>query len=174
VALWVGNRVDTWMTVFIACTRIGALVLNLNPRFRETEMEHFLKVSDPDLVVLENGLLGVDYARMAMETAPNGGKKMAILNLGTTKGMPDTSKYPRPVRNLPLYFSFDCPDPVPELADHARGTVDSPAVCFSTSGLFRLCGIKIQTSVADFDWFRDLRHNRAKQTRNAQTIERCP
>ncbi|KAI9008633.1 hypothetical protein DFJ74DRAFT_363768 [Hyaloraphidium curvatum] len=134
VALWASNRADTWMASFLACSRIGALVVNLNPRFREAEMEHFLRTADPDLIILEDGLLGVDYLRMAIECAPTGGK-MAVLNLGSSKGaVPEVRGRVKKVASLPPGFSFDCPDPVPELPPECRGQVDSPLVCFSTSG----------------------------------------
>lgn len=97
-------------------------------------MAHFLKTADPDLIILENGLLGVDYARMALEVAPNGGQKLAILNLGTAKGMPKPANYPRPIISLPPGFSFDAPDVLPELPEDCRGYADSPVVCFTTSG----------------------------------------
>lgn len=126
-------------------------------------MAHFLKTADPDLIILENGLLGVDYARMAIEVAPNGGKKMAILNLGTGKGMPDTTKYPRPVITLPPGFSFDAPDPLPELPPNCRGNAHSPVVCFSTSGTTGPSKLALHTqfsvmrSAVDIAWNWDLR-----------------
>lgn len=101
-------------------------------------MTHFLKTADADLVILENGLLGVDYVRMTMEVAPNGGKKLAIVNMGSAKDLPaaDTiSKWPRPIVTVPARWEFEnCPLPIPELPQNCRGDVNSPVVCFTTSG----------------------------------------
>lgn len=126
-------------------------------------MAHFLATADPDLVILENGLLGVDYARMAIETAPNNGRKMAILNLGSAKGMPDTSKYPRPVITLPPGFSYEAPNPLPELTADCRPDPDTPLVCFTTSGTTGPSKLATHTqravlrSAVDISWAWEMR-----------------
>jgi acyl-CoA synthetase (AMP-forming)/AMP-acid ligase II len=97
-------------------------------------MLHFLKTADPDLIILENGLLGVDYAQIAVDVAPNGGKKMAILNVGSERNMPDTSNYPRPVIRVERNYAYEFPDPIPPLPSSYHPTLSDPVVCFTTSG----------------------------------------
>jgi acyl-CoA synthetase (AMP-forming)/AMP-acid ligase II len=54
------NTVD-WLTLFFGATRLGAAVVTLNVRYRETELEYMLGQSGTRLVVTPAELAGFDY-----------------------------------------------------------------------------------------------------------------
>jgi fatty-acyl-CoA synthase len=63
------NTVD-WLTLFFGATRLGAAVVTLNVRYRETELEYMLGQSGTRLVVTPAELAGYDYRGLYARLAP--------------------------------------------------------------------------------------------------------
>ena len=63
------NTVD-WLTLFFGATRLGAAVVTLNVRYRETELEYMLGQSGTRLVVTPAELAGFDYRGLYAGLAP--------------------------------------------------------------------------------------------------------
>jgi fatty-acyl-CoA synthase len=63
------NTVD-WLTAFFGAVRLGAAVVTLNVRYRETELEYMLGQSGTRLVVTPAELAGYDYRGLYAALAP--------------------------------------------------------------------------------------------------------
>ena len=63
------NTVD-WLTLFFGATRLGAAVVTLNVRYRETELEYMLGHSGARLVVTPADAGGFDHRGMYAALRP--------------------------------------------------------------------------------------------------------
>jgi len=110
------NTVD-WLTLFFGATRLGAAVVTLNVRYRETELEYMLRQSGARLVVTPAELAGFDYRGLYAGLSPR---------------LPDLESV--------VFFGDEGPDGLEALLD-GDGQVpaadlapDTPAVVLYTSG----------------------------------------
>ncbi|HEY5789033.1 MAG TPA: fatty acid CoA ligase family protein [Gammaproteobacteria bacterium] len=69
VGIWATNHVE-WLLVQLATARIGALLVNVNPAYRARELEHALRKSAVQGLVLIPGLRGNDYLGTLRELFP--------------------------------------------------------------------------------------------------------
>jgi fatty-acyl-CoA synthase len=63
VGLWSPNRFE-WIIVQYATSRIGAIMVNINPAYRSHELEHVLKQSGCSLLIMARGFRQTDYVSM--------------------------------------------------------------------------------------------------------------
>ena len=63
VALWAPNRYE-WTVTQYACSRVGAIMVNINPAFRTHELVHVLKQSGTSLLVMARGFRQTNYLAM--------------------------------------------------------------------------------------------------------------
>ena len=63
VALWSPNRFE-WIITQYATSRIGAIMVNINPAYRSHELEHVLKQSGCSLLVMARGFRQTNYVAM--------------------------------------------------------------------------------------------------------------
>src|SRR5207253_607641 len=61
VGIWAPNRFE-WPVVQYATARIGAILVNINPSYRTTELEYALNQSGVSVLVLAHGYRQIDYA----------------------------------------------------------------------------------------------------------------
>jgi fatty-acyl-CoA synthase len=110
------NTVD-WLTLFFGATRLGAAVVTLNVRYRETELEYMLGQSGARLVVTPAELAGFDYRGLYAGLSPR-----------------------LPGLEYVVLFGDDGPDGFGALLESGAGaptaelTADTPAVVLYTSG----------------------------------------
>jgi fatty-acyl-CoA synthase len=69
VGIWSPNRFE-WVIAQYATARIGAVLVNVNPAYRTTELEHALRTSSVSVLLLSRGFRGADYAAMLAEVRP--------------------------------------------------------------------------------------------------------
>lgn len=60
VAIWSTNRPE-WVVLQLAAARVGAVLVTVNPAFREEELEYVLKQSDSRALFLTNAFKSSDY-----------------------------------------------------------------------------------------------------------------
>jgi len=60
VGLWSPNRFE-WIITQYATSRIGAIMVNINPAYRSHELEHVLKQSGCSLLIMARGFRQTDY-----------------------------------------------------------------------------------------------------------------
>ena len=66
VGIWAPNRFE-WVVIQYATARIGAVLVNVNPAYKTTELEYALTQSGIGLLVLAKGFRQADYAGMLAE-----------------------------------------------------------------------------------------------------------
>ncbi|HEY0776777.1 MAG TPA: AMP-binding protein [Gemmatirosa sp.] len=66
VGIWAPNRFE-WVVAQYATARIGAILVNINPSYRATELRHALTQSGVGLLLLARGFRGADYVAMLNE-----------------------------------------------------------------------------------------------------------
>src|SRR4051812_22878027 len=63
VGLWSPNRAE-WVVTQLACARIGAILVNLNPAYKEAEIEYALRQSSTSVLVYARRFRTSDYGAM--------------------------------------------------------------------------------------------------------------
>ncbi|HSI33116.1 MAG: AMP-binding protein [Phycisphaerae bacterium] len=69
VGIWSTNCVD-WVVVQFATAKIGAILVNINPAYRVTELEFALRQSRCSVLLIGEGFKDVNYAETLLEIAP--------------------------------------------------------------------------------------------------------
>jgi fatty-acyl-CoA synthase len=69
VGLWSPNRSE-WVVTQLACARIGAILVNLNPSYKTSEIEYALEQSSTSVLVHARAFRTSDYAAMVHEVRP--------------------------------------------------------------------------------------------------------
>jgi fatty-acyl-CoA synthase len=70
VGIWSPNRAE-WTLVQYATAKIGAILVNINPAYRTTELEFVLNQSGARMLIAARQLKTSDYAAMIAEVAPH-------------------------------------------------------------------------------------------------------
>jgi fatty-acyl-CoA synthase len=66
VGIWAPNRYE-WVVVQYATARIGAILVNVNPAYKATELEYALHKAGVSVLVLARGFRQTDYVEMLAE-----------------------------------------------------------------------------------------------------------
>jgi fatty-acyl-CoA synthase len=66
VGIWAPNRFE-WVVVQFATARIGAILVNINPAYRTTELEYALRQSGVSFLILARAFRQTDYVGMLAE-----------------------------------------------------------------------------------------------------------
>ena len=69
VAIWATNRLQ-WVITQFAAARLGAVLVNINPAYRSSELDYVLRQSDTKLLLLIDRFKGSDYVGMLHEVCP--------------------------------------------------------------------------------------------------------
>ena len=112
VALWLPN-VHAWLATFVACARLGAIVVSLNTRFRSAEIEDIVSRSGCRALVYWPGFRGIDFRAILAACNPD-----ALKGLGA---------------RIALGENYDELARLPALEDDASKP-DAPCIVFTTSG----------------------------------------
>jgi len=66
IGIWSPNRYE-WVVTQYATSRIGAIMVNINPAYRSHELEHVLKQSGCSLLIMARAFRQTDYVSMFKE-----------------------------------------------------------------------------------------------------------
>src|SRR5205807_8796663 len=66
VGIWAPNRYE-WVVVQYATARIAAILVNVNPNYRTSELEYALNQSGTGFLILAKGVPNADYTGMLAE-----------------------------------------------------------------------------------------------------------
>ncbi len=137
VAVWLANTPE-WVIVWMACARIGAVLVPINTRFKVTEAHYILQQSDARVLIFMESCWGIDFLGMFREMAP-GLETMEREALSITD-LPELQSAvlwgevaPAGVFSLPEVCGLGC-DPVVLEAAIAEVEVDDPVIIVYTSG----------------------------------------
>ncbi len=69
VALWMTNCPD-WLVCWMACARLGAVLVPINTRYKAEEVEYILRQSDARVLIAMDRFWGIDFASMVGALVP--------------------------------------------------------------------------------------------------------
>jgi fatty-acyl-CoA synthase len=69
VGLWSPNRYE-WVVTQLACARVGAILVNLNPAYKTAEIAYALRQSSTSVLLHARAFRGADYTAMLAEVRP--------------------------------------------------------------------------------------------------------
>jgi len=69
VAVWLTNSAS-WVVCWIACARIGAVVVPINTRYKQDEVAYILQQSDARTLILMDRMWDIDFLTMATRIVP--------------------------------------------------------------------------------------------------------
>lgn len=69
VAVWLANGAS-WVTCWLACARIGAVVVPINTRYKSEEVEYILRQSDARALILMDRFWDIDFLGIARGIVP--------------------------------------------------------------------------------------------------------
>jgi fatty-acyl-CoA synthase len=82
VGIWAPNCAE-WTLTQYGCAKIGAILVNINPAYRTSELEFVLRQSGTRLLIAAQRLKTSDYAAMIEQVAPRVGTLRQVVLLGT-------------------------------------------------------------------------------------------
>ncbi len=126
VAIWLPN-VPFWITLFLACTKIGAPVLALNTRFKSKEVGDVLARAEAKVLVYSPHFLGIDFSALINEIDPVCLKALSQVFAWSPEASPPTKVAGLAVWDAARLLEFH---PFVTPVD----TPDSACVMFTTSG----------------------------------------
>jgi fatty-acyl-CoA synthase len=94
VGIWSPNRAE-WTVTQYATAKIGAILVNINPAYRTSELEFVLNQSGCKLLVAAQRLKTSDYAAMIAEVRPRCAdlEQVVLLDSGAWRELLETGKY---------------------------------------------------------------------------------
>ena len=126
VALWLPNCAE-WVVAFLACARLGALVLAVNTRFRATEVGDILGRGRAQWLVYWPGFKGIDFNAILDDVPAE-----ALHALQGVVALDEGAILPHAVRGRPALrwneLAHTAAAPPPAVDD------DAGVLCFTTSG----------------------------------------
>ena len=72
VALWLTNCAS-WVMCWVACSRIGAVVVPINTRFKTEEVQYILRHSDARALIMMDRYWNIDFLNMVRDMLPGMG-----------------------------------------------------------------------------------------------------
>src|SRR4051794_149112 len=69
VGVWSPNRFE-WVVLQFATARVGAILVNINPAYKATELEYALRKSSVSLLALARGFRQTDYLALLADVRP--------------------------------------------------------------------------------------------------------
>ncbi len=115
VGIWSPNRAE-WTVTQYATAKIGAILVNINPAYRTSELEFVLNQSGCKLLIAAQRLKTSDYAAMIAEVRPRCAdlEQVVLLDSDGWRELLDTGKYADlPVRNAALdSIALSADDPI--------------------------------------------------------------
>ncbi len=128
IGIWSTNNLE-WLLVQMACARIGAVLVNINPAYRPTELSYALKLAEVKILFVIPSFRSSNYVTMLLELIPE------LLEAAPEKPLTN-SKFPC-LKQIILY------DPVDPMATR------SPAPGFTLWQQVAAKGNTVQSRVLD-------------------------
>src|SRR5215203_6343056 len=70
VAVW-GQNVPEWVTLQFATSKMGAVLVTVNPAYKANELKYVLEQSDAAALFLTEGVQGADFVEILEEAVPD-------------------------------------------------------------------------------------------------------
>ena len=106
VAIWVTNCPD-WVICWMACARLGAVLVTVNTRFKLEEVEYILRQSDARVLIAMDRYWNIDFLGMIRELVPE--------SASASPGQWQSARLPQ-LRSIVLWDAVEAPG-----TDHLAG-----------------------------------------------------
>jgi fatty-acyl-CoA synthase len=127
VALWLPN-VPAWLAAFFACTRLGAIAVAVNTRFRSAELADIVRRSGARVLFFWPGFKGIDFAGILAACDPPALARLEALVVYSEAG--SEPRLELGGKTIVPYGTLAASDPL--LSDESRP--DAGCALFTTSG----------------------------------------
>lgn len=111
VGIWAPNRWE-WVLVQYATAEIGAILVTINPAYRERELDYALKQSGVAMVIAARGFKTTDYAAMLHDVAPRCPDLAEAVLLGSERWDELAATDIDPTGLAQIATALDCRDPI--------------------------------------------------------------
>ncbi len=129
VGLWLPNT-PAYLTLFLACCRLGAIAVAVNTRYRAAEVADIVGRSGCKVLVMQPGFRGIDFAGVLADIDPTSLKRLETVVLCEAKA--GEAEAGKPMLGKPT-VAFDALKAAPPTRID-RSHPDLPAKIFTTSG----------------------------------------
>jgi fatty-acyl-CoA synthase len=124
MALWMANNAF-WVIAFLACQRIGVVLIPVNTRYKGDELRYILQQSNAKLLFMMDACFGIDYHALLLDTFPQiaqqSGAGLALAEVPDLRTVVHSSDRELP-GSLPIERFLSEPSPSALLAE-AEGAV---------------------------------------------------
>ena len=127
LAVWLPT-VPEWLTLLLAASRLGVLVVPLNTRYRAVEVRHVLHTTRARAVVITSDFLGIDFAAILAEAAVDLPQAPLVIDGAAYAALADAPPWTAPSpdgqeADLLCAFSTSGTTGNPKLAAHDQASV---------------------------------------------------
>lgn len=140
VAVWLVNRPE-WLALMLGLSRLGAVLVAVNTRYRTAELQHILAASGARMLIMQPRFRTIDFQALLEDLEPGTVPDLeTIAVLDQVAAMPllaGCSSLP-----FPDLVALDAPD-VPDVADNS--SENDLAMLFTTSGTTKLPKLVMHT-----------------------------
>nr|WP_297401927.1 AMP-binding protein [uncultured Marinobacter sp.] len=137
VAVWLVNRPE-WLALMLGLSRIGAVLVAVNTRYRTAELQHILSASGARLLILQPRFRKIDFQALLEDLEPD-----TVPDLKAIAVLEPAAEMPELAGCAVLPFpDLDVTD-APDVADNA--CENDLAILFTTSGTTKLPKLVVHT-----------------------------
>lgn len=137
VAVWLVNRPE-WLALMLGLSRIGAVLVAVNTRYRTAELQHILSASGARMLIMQPRFRKIDFQALLGDL-----ESSTVPDLETIAVLDPAADLPQLTGCLTLPFpDLDTTD-APDVAD--RSSENDLAMLFTTSGTTKLPKLVMHT-----------------------------
>lgn len=130
VAVWLVNRPE-WLALMLGLSRIGAVLVAVNTRYRTAELQHILSVSGARILIMQPRFRKIDFQALLEDLQPD-----TVPDLETVAVIDPEPQLPRLDGCSALPFPDLASSDAPEIAD--KSCDNDLAMLFTTSGTTKM------------------------------------
>lgn len=137
VAVWLVNRPE-WLALMLGISRVGAVTVAVNTRYRTAELQHILSASGARMLVMQPGFRKIDFQALLEDLEPH-----TVPDLEAIAVLEPETEMPQLTGSSTLPFPDLYDSDVPDMADNSRE--NDLAMLFTTSGTTKLPKLVMHT-----------------------------
>jgi fatty-acyl-CoA synthase len=137
VAVWLVNRPE-WLALMLGLSRIGAVLVAVNTRYRTAELQHILSASGARMLIMQPRFRKIDFQALLGDL-----ESSTVPDLETIAVLEPAAELPQLTGCSTLLFPDLDAFNVPDMADHS--SEDDLAMLFTTSGTTKLPKLVMHT-----------------------------
>lgn len=137
VAVWLVNRPE-WLALMLGLSRLGAVLVAVNTRYRTAELQHILSASGARMLIMQPHFRKIDFQALLEDIEPG-----RVPDLETIAVLDHAAEMPRLAGCSTLSFPHLASLGAPDIADNS--SENDLAMLFTTSGTTRMPKLVMHT-----------------------------